>query len=198
MQLIYLPNVISVIRLFLVPVIIWLIITHELFGAFLVFLAAGLTDAIDGFLARRFNWQTELGAYLDPLADKALLTSVYAALGFQGYLPVWLVILVISRDLLIIGAVILSWLLGRAVSIRPLFISKANTTFQIGLAVAVLAEGGMALGLAGYIGIMVWITGATTALSAALYLIMWLRRMARYDLDERMRQNGSAGGTKCL
>ncbi len=190
MQLIYLPNFITVLRLFLVPVIVWLIVTDELFGAFLVFLVAGITDALDGFLARRFGWHTELGAYLDPVADKALLMSVYAALGFYHYLPAWLVILVISRDLLIIGAVMLSWLMSRAGSIRPLMISKLNTVLQISLAVLVLAEGGARIGLGSYIPPLIWMTGLTTGLSAAVYLVIWLRRMARYDLDERLKRGG--------
>ncbi len=190
MQFIYLPNIISIIRLFLVPVIIWLIVTNKLFGAFLVFLVAGLTDALDGFLARRFGWRTELGAYLDPVADKALLVSVYAALGFFGHIPAWLVILVISRDLLIIGAVMLSWLLGRTGSIHPLLISKVNTVLQISLAVLVLAEGGAHIGWGAYITPLTWATGLTTGLSAAVYLVIWLRRMARYDLDERLKQAG--------
>src|SRR5258705_6000842 len=70
---VYVPNIITVTRLFLVPVIIWLIVADKPFTAFVVFLVAGLTDAVDGFLARRFGWQTELGAYLDAIADKALL-----------------------------------------------------------------------------------------------------------------------------
>ncbi len=185
MQLIYLPNVITVLRLFLVPVIVWMIVADELLAAFVVFLFAGLTDAVDGFLARRFNWQTELGAYLDPVADKALLMSVYATLGFFGHLPAWLVILVISRDLLIIGAVMLSWLLGRAVEVRPLRISKVNTAMQIGLAVVVLGEGGLALGWPQIVEILIWTAGFTTALSAAIYLVDWMRRMAHYDLNER-------------
>ena len=184
----YVPNIITITRLFLVPVIIWLIVADKPFTAFVVFLIAGLTDAVDGFLARRFGWQTELGAYLDAIADKALLMSVYVALGFYGHLPAWIVILVFSRDMLIIGAVMLGWLMERPMPMHPLFISKANTALQIGLAVVVLAERGLALDWTGYIAVLVWVTGATTALSAILYLITWLRHMARYDIDDRRRK----------
>lgn len=193
MQFIYLPNVITVLRLFLVPAIVWMIVADELLAAFAFFLFAGVTDAVDGFLARRFNWQTELGAYLDPVADKALLMSVYATLGFFGHLPAWLVILVISRDLLIIGAVMLSWLLGRAVEVRPLRISKVNTTMQIVLAVVVLGEGGLALGWPQIVEILIWTAGFTTALSAAIYLVDWMRRMAHYDLTERREREAEEG-----
>jgi len=143
---VYVPNIITITRLFLVPVIVWLIVADKPFTAFVVFLFAGLTDALDGFLARRFGWQTELGAYLDANADKALLMSVYAVLGFYGHLPAWLVILVVSRDMLIIGAVMLGWLLDRAMALHPNLLSKLNTALQIALAVLVLAERGLALG----------------------------------------------------
>lgn len=186
----YVPNIITITRLFLVPVIIWLIVAEKPFTAFVVFLVAGLTDAVDGFLARRFGWQTELGAYLDAIADKALLMSVYVALGYYGHLPVWLVILVFSRDMLIIGAVMLGWLLDRTMPLHPHLISKVNTALQIGLAVLVLAERGLALGWSDYIAVFVWVTGATTALSAVVYLVTWLRHMARYDIDDRRRKAG--------
>ena len=81
-----------------------------------------------------YGWNSELGAYLDPIADKALLVSIYVTLGFAGQLPVWLVIAVVSRDILIVGAVVLSWMLSRPLSMQPLLISKANTFSQIVLA----------------------------------------------------------------
>lgn len=191
----YVPNIITITRLFLVPVIIWLIVADKPLTAFVVFLVAGLTDAIDGFLARRFGWQTELGAYLDAIADKALLMSVYVALGYYGHLPAWLVILVFSRDMLIIGAVMLGWLLDRTMPLHPHLISKVNTALQIGLAVLVLAERGLALGWADYTAVFVWVTGATTALSAVVYLVTWLRHMARYDIDDRRRKAGEQTGS---
>jgi cardiolipin synthase len=169
----------------MVPVIIWMIVANEFYAAFVTVLVVGLTDALDGFLARRFGWQTELGAYLDPIADKALLMSIYGALGLLSHLPAWLAILVISRDVLIIGAVMLSWLLGRAVEVRPLRISKVNTAMQIVLAVVVLGEGGLAPGWPQIVEVLIWTAGFTTALSAAIYLVDWMRRMAHYDLNER-------------
>ncbi len=186
----YLPNIISVLRLFLAPFIIWLIVSGNMLGAFAVFVLAGISDALDGFIARRFNMQTELGAYLDPIADKALLMGSYVALGFLNYLPAWLAILVVSRDVLIIGGVMLSWLMSRPVAVRPSKLSKLNTVMQIALAVLVLAENGMKLGLSAYILPGIWITGATTASSAALYLVTWLRYMASYDIDGRNKPSG--------
>ena len=97
--------------------------------------------------AKTFGWQTKLGAYLDPLADKLLIVSIFLALGVDGKLPLWLVIAVVSRDILIVMAVLLSWLMGRPCEIRPLIVSKANTVVQIVLAATVLADEGFNLGL---------------------------------------------------
>jgi len=162
---------------------IWLIVTGNLFSAFFLFLIAGFSDALDGFLARRFHWQTELGAYLDPIADKTMLTSVYAALAFHGHMPIWMGILVVSRDFLIVGAVVLAWLLDRPMEIRPMLIGKINTGLQIALAAAILAEKGLELGWWPYILPLIWVTGLLTALSAFLYLVAWLRHMASYDIN---------------
>ena len=102
------PNLITLFRILLVPLTIWLIVTGQYLPAFLVFVIAGISDGIDGFVAKKFNQVTELGAYLDPLADKLLLVSIYVALGTLELMPPLLVITIISRDMMIIGAVILS------------------------------------------------------------------------------------------
>lgn len=175
------PNLITVFRIFLVPLVIWLIISGRMQAAFFVFVLAGLTDALDGYLAKRFGWETELGAYLDPLADKALLVSIYVVLGYFGHLPAWLVIAVVSRDVLIVGAVVLTWVLGRTVEVHPLYISKANTAGQIIVAALVLGSLGFALGLSNTITAAIWVTGTLTVLSAAAYLLTWLRHMAAYE-----------------
>ena len=121
------PNLITLGRVILVPVVFWLLLTGELKAAFLVFVVAGISDAVDGFLAKRFNWETELGAYLDPIADKLLIVCIFIALGVTGRLPSWLVIMVVSRDVLIVIAVVLSWLLGNPTPMKPLAVSKINT-----------------------------------------------------------------------
>jgi cardiolipin synthase (CMP-forming) len=190
----YLPNLITIARIFSVPVMIWLIVTGNLLGAFFLFVLAGISDALDGFLARRFRWQTLLGAYLDPIADKTMLTSVYASLAFHGYMPIWLGILVVSRDMLIVGAVVLAWLLDRGIEIRPLLVGKINTGLQIVLAAAVLAEHGLGLGWATYILPLMWGTGLLTAVSAFLYMFGWLRHMASYDINGGLKKPGSGAG----
>jgi cardiolipin synthase len=175
------PNTLTLGRIVLVPLLVWLIIGHEMFAAFLVFLLAGFSDAADGYLAKRYGWHTELGAYLDPIADKALLVSIYVTLGLAGHLPVWLVIAVVSRDILIVGAVLLAWILSRPITVKPLLISKANTLAQIVLAGVILAELGLGLGLEELVWVLIWVTGTLTIMSAAAYFWAWLRHMARYE-----------------
>ena len=129
-----LPNIITVFRIFLVPMVVWLMLDGRMQTAFLLFLVAGISDGIDGFIAKRYGWQTELGAHLDPLADKMLLVSIYVVLGLFSHIPAWLVVAVVSRDILIVGAILLSWLMNRPVPVRPLLVSKINTAGQIALA----------------------------------------------------------------
>src|SRR6266511_1748494 len=133
------PNLITLGRILLVPVVVWAITAGEMRVAFVLFLAAGVSDAVDGFLAKRFGMATALGAYLDPLADKAMLVSIYVALAVIGAIPLWLVILVVSRDIMIVSAVILSWLVDRPVTLKPLLVSKLTTVAQITLALLVIA-----------------------------------------------------------
>ena len=110
-----------------------------------VFVLAGLSDAVDGWLAKRFDWRSELGAYLDPLADKLLIVSIFIALGVRDELPLWLVIAVVSRDILIVVAVLLSLVLDQPIPIKPLAISKLNTVAQIALAATVLGNDAFAI-----------------------------------------------------
>jgi cardiolipin synthase (CMP-forming) len=175
------PNTLTLARIVLVPLVVWLIVSHEMLAAFVLFLLAGLSDAADGFLAKRFQWSTELGAYLDPIADKLLLVSIYVTLGLSDHLPAWLVIAVVSRDILIVGAFLLSWVLSRPVPVHPLLVSKANTLAQIVLAGLVLAELGLGLGLHGLILVLIPLTGTLTILSAGAYFWTWLKHMASYE-----------------
>jgi len=172
------PNLITVGRIMLVPFVVWLIITRQFELAFWAFLIAGISDGVDGFIAKHFDQRTVLGAYLDPLADKALLVSIYVALGVQTELPVWLVIIVVSRDLAIVSAVMLSWVLDSAISMRPLFISKVNTTGQIVLAAMVLGGLGFELEFSRFRDVTVAAVAVLTMVSLVAYLVVWLQHMA--------------------
>ncbi|HET6521000.1 MAG TPA: CDP-alcohol phosphatidyltransferase family protein, partial [Geminicoccaceae bacterium] len=164
-----LANLITGGRLLAVLPAVWLIGAGRIEAAFWLFLAAGASDAIDGFIAKRFNARTDLGAYLDPIADKVLLTGVYLALAAEGYLAAWLVALVVSRDLLIVAGVVLLHRRDPLFRARPLLIGKANTLAQIVLAVAVLADAGGLLGLGGMVAAWTYIVAATTLLSGGAY-----------------------------
>ena len=178
-----LPNLITIARLLLVPVTVWLIISGAYGYAFLAFIAAGIGDGVDGAIARRWGWRSELGAYLDPIADKALLVSIYVALGVLKFLPAWLVILVVSRDILIVGAVILSWLMDRPLRMQPLVTSKVNTAAQIVFAGAVLGVLELRVDIEPLLTAGTILVAALTAASGALYLAAWLRHMANGGKD---------------
>lgn len=173
-----LPNVITFARLCAVPGAIWLMLQHRLDLAFWVFVAAGLSDGLDGWLARVRNARSHLGAVLDPVADKALLVSVYVTLAAIGVLPDWLAILVVFRDVLIVGGVILLWLLGQPPTIRPLMVSKVTTVLQIALAAAALLLAGYGQGDSMVIDLLVWATAAGTFASGAAYVVQAARRAA--------------------
>jgi cardiolipin synthase len=171
------PNMITLARVLSVPVVFWLLLSDRHQAAFFLFVLAGVSDAVDGWLAKRFSLQTELGAYLDPLADKLLVVCIFVAMGWLGELPLWLVIAVVSRDLLIITGVMLAWLLDHPVRIRPLVVSKANTFAQLLLASCVLADTGFKLGLGGLRDVLVVVTGLLTMASLWAYTVAWLRHM---------------------
>jgi cardiolipin synthase len=171
------PNLITLGRIILVPIVVWAITSGEMRAAFFLFLAAGISDAIDGFLAKRYHMASELGAYLDPLADKALIMSIYIALGVAAALPISLVILVVSRDIMIITGFMLSWLVGKPMPIKPLPISKLNTVAQIILAALVLAEQGFGFDIPLVSKLIVASVVILTLLSIAFYLAEWFRHM---------------------
>ncbi len=132
-----LPNIISFARLCVVPMAIWLVLHRHFGAAFVVFVLAGISDAIDGWLARR-QGGTVLGSVLDPLADKTLMVGMYVTLAATGQLPDWLAILVVFRDMLIVGGVVLLWLTSHSLGINPIPVSKTNTALQISLVALVL------------------------------------------------------------
>jgi cardiolipin synthase len=148
-----------------------------------LFVLAGVSDALDGYLAKHNNQTTQLGAILDPMADKTLLVGVYVTLGLQGNLPNWLVVLVVFRDLLIVGGVIILFLVRLEVKMRPLIISKINTAAQLALAAIVLAELGFRLDIGELVKTAIYVVGATTVISGASYMVSWTRQMAGVEED---------------
>jgi cardiolipin synthase (CMP-forming) len=172
-----LPNLITITRILLVPIIVWAIAQRQMQIAFMLFLAAGASDAIDGFLAKRLGMASELGAHLDPLADKALIVSIYVSLGITDAIPRWIVILVVSRDILIIGGIMLAWFLDKPMTVRPLLVSKLNTAAQIVFACLVLASLGFGFDASTARTVLLWTVAALTLLSVGFYVREWWRHM---------------------
>ena len=175
------PNLITLSRLLSVPLIIYLILNQSYGWAFALFLLAGASDAIDGYIAKALDQTTTLGVYLDPLADKALIVSVYVTLGMRGLIDDFVVILVVFRDVLIVGGVLLLLVLRRHWEARPVLVSKVNTGVQIFLAAAVLAQAGVAIEISGAIEFAQYAVIATTVGSGGWYLVAWARKVAGAD-----------------
>jgi cardiolipin synthase len=172
------PNLITIARILLVPFTVWLILSEAYGFAFLAFAIAGISDGVDGYIARRYELRSELGAYLDPLADKALLVSIYITLGFLKFLPPWLVILVVTRDVMIVSAFLLSWMMAKPVKVAPHMVSKVNTVGQLVLIVAVLGTLEFELSLEPFLSIGMAAVAALTVASGAIYLAEWMHHMA--------------------
>lgn len=170
------PNLITVARIILVPVFIMLFLDQRFALALLVFLVAGLSDGLDGFLARVLHQRTQLGAMLDPLADKLLVATAYVCLGMGALIPSWLAVLVVSRDMLIVGGLALLHFWGVSVRdrIAPTVLSKINTCGQIALIVAVLAQYSFALPWQALIHVLIVTATVTTTLSGAHYIFTGL------------------------
>lgn len=173
-----LPNLITLLRLLSVPVTIWLILDNSFALAFWVFVCAGASDALDGYIAKRFDCRTQFGALLDPVADKAMLASVYVALGLAGQLPNWLVFLVILRDVLIVGGFLLIQTIGAPRQFEPLSVSKLNTLLQILLVAFVLAHLGFGVDDGEVTRFLVVATAVSTLWSGVLYLVRCARALA--------------------
>ncbi len=171
-----LPNTITMLRFCSVPFVLYLLLLGYYEAAFWVFLAAGVSDAVDGLLARVLNARSSFGAYADPLADKALLIVSSITLAWLELLPLWLVFLLVFRDLLIIGGAIVFQALSQTLTMQPLLISKLNTAAQITLVAAVMAQAADFILLGGLEPTLIYLVAATTFLSGGAYVIVWLRK----------------------
>jgi cardiolipin synthase len=172
-----LPNIISLGRVLAVPVMIFLILRANYPAAFWLFLVAGASDAVDGYLAKRMNQISALGSTLDPLADKALLVSVYVTLGVQDRVDLFVVILVVFRDVLIIAGALLLFVYRGQRRMQPHMLSKFNTGAQLLFATVVLAELAFHVDVRPLTLLLGYAVAATTLLSGAWYLAIWNRQM---------------------
>lgn len=170
-----LANYLSIGRMLLVGPLVWLIVKDHVWAAFWVFVVAGITDALDGYIAKTFNRKTDLGAILDPLADKVLLNGIYVALALSGHLPLWLAWLVIGRDILIVIGVMLIRRRDPVFRVRPLKVGKLNTFVQISLAAAALAIWGNVIDVRTLIEPLIWVVAAMVLISGASYVVQAFR-----------------------
>jgi len=164
-----LPNFLSLARILLIPILIILLINGAFFWALLIFSVAALTDAADGMLARLMQQRTLIGSYLDPIADKLLSGSSFICLAILGLIPGWLAVLVISRDIIILGGLLILFILGRLPKIQPTLASKLTTFFQLLTIVIVLFSQILPFGSL-LIKVLIWTTGAFTILSGLQYV----------------------------
>jgi len=168
-----LPNLISILRILLVVPVVWSLLQGAYTTALILFLIAGLSDGLDGYLARRYQWITRLGGFLDPLGDKLLMVCGYLTLGWIGALPGWLVGTVIARDVIIVlGTLAYRWLIAD-VEAQPLLISKLNTGLQILLVLLVILSLAGGFELPGLLGVLIYLVFITTVMSGASYVTLW-------------------------
>lgn len=167
------PNLITVLRILLVAPVVYAMLSQRFSLALLLFIAAGVSDAVDGFLAKFFHWQSRLGSFLDPIADKLLLVSCFVAAAALSLLPAWLVVAVVLRDLVIVvGAAVYYRLLGPFDG-RPLLTSKLNTLVQLILIVVVLVDQGVTPVSPLLLQLLGIVTLSTTVASGVMYVYFW-------------------------
>ena len=171
------PNIITIFRFLLVPPLVLLLLNHQYGAALIVFGVASFSDALDGFLAKHYGWSSRMGALMDPLADKLLLVCSFITLGWLGWIPVWLVVLVILRDLIIvIGAMIYHWYVEHFETANPSLMSKLNTLTQIMLVLAVMFSQSVQALPVLWIDVLLYSVLATTLWSGLDYIWIWGRR----------------------
>ncbi len=174
------PNVLTLSRIGAAPILILLLRDENYSTALILFVIAGITDGLDGWIAKRFNCTSELGARMDPIADKVIIVSAYVMLVILGLIPFWLVTLVIFRDLIIVGGYLVISTLDGHVSIVPTKASKANTLFQILLVIVVLVENASWSYNFELTPVMILVVAVSTFLSGIQYLWIWvIRRSVR-------------------
>jgi cardiolipin synthase len=177
--MIHLPNILSIIRIIIVPLILWLLIKDLFVISAIAIIIVGLTDFFDGYIARKYSSESLLGFYLDSIADKVLIITIYLILGIKSLLPLYLIILIVSREALISGAYLFKLALDLKFNLKPILISKINTFLQIILIVFVclittnqINQMGEAMFIKNFLIALVTIT---TIVSLLIYIIMWLK-----------------------
>ncbi len=175
------PNLITVGRILLVAPVAWALMVKNFTLALVLFFVAGASDAVDGFLAKRFGWSSRLGALLDPMADKFLLLTCYAVLTWIDLLPVWLLLLVLTRDLLIVGGAVVYNFRIQRLEANPTLISKLNTLLQILLVLLVIVQQAIGWEQERWIDWLIYAVTVSVIWSGLDYAITWTRRARSYQ-----------------
>lgn len=185
----HIPNLITGLRILLVAPFLWLLLEERYAAALALFVIAGVSDGLDGFLAKYYGWTSELGGLLDPVADKLLLMGAILALGWLNELPAWLVALVVARDLVIVGGAAAYHLRVERFHAAPLMISKLNTLTQLVLVGAVIVHYGLTPLPAWLLTGGIYLTALTTVWSGAAYVWRW-GRLARRKARRSPKSSG--------
>jgi cardiolipin synthase len=175
------PNFLSLLRIILVPVMVIFLIEHSYGKALIVFTIAGITDALDGTLARLLNKQTKLGSFLDPLADKILLSTSFISLSIFGVIPSWLTVIVISRDFIILLGIMTLSMMSAAYEIKPVVVSKITTALQIGTIFFALFFKIFTSDILNnnFVIILSWLTASFTIISGLIYISKGIKFLNR-------------------
>lgn len=185
MNLSFIPNLLTIARILVVPPMVWLLLTGEYQWGLALAIFAGVSDLLDGWLARRFSWQSRWGGIFDPLADKLLMVAGYLSLGWLGELPWWLIALVISRDLVIVGGGYVYYTRFERFEAEPTQLSRFNTFCQVFLMCFVLVRlAGLPLPREAQIG-LVWLVGVMAVVTLAQYVWIWTGRAVRLSRSRR-------------
>jgi len=183
MSLKWIPNIISIFRILLILPVLLLIFKSEYQWALFLFLIAGLSDALDGYLAKHFGWRTRVGALLDPVADKLLVAGSYIVLTWLNFIPFWLAMIVVSRDLIIaVGVFIYSFVIepfeGEATKI-----SKINTFMELLFVLVILSSAAFDWPANYVITVIGSAVLVTVFISGVDYIISWVRRIRSHDIN---------------
>ena len=176
------PNLITSLRIILVPIFVIYLINDNLMSALIVFILAGVSDAADGLIARLLNQKSKLGAILDPIADKILLNAAFVVLAVQSMVPSWLTVIVISRDILIMLAVLILFLNKESFAMKPAFISKTTTCLQLATVFCILSAGYFPF-LHPINTYLFWATALLTVTSFLHYLRQWFGIMGEEPVN---------------
>ena len=163
------PNTLTILRILSIPVFVIFLLYDRFFFALLIFIGAGITDGLDGWIARVFNQRTTIGAYLDPIADKLMLTTAFIVLAILEIIPSWLTVIVIARDVIILLGILMLFLTSHKVEIKPIFLGKASTVMQlVTIAWALVTQFSMVM--KSIFPAIIWVTAGLTVLSGLFYI----------------------------